>query len=84
MFKDGPFFLIVVQSETMPYFSGCISSSGRRLDNLFTSFESNYVGVIYKMIFSADNHYVFPGERLNNSQNSTFLKACSRRYGLKG
>ena len=84
MFKDGPFFLIAIQSGTMPHFPGCISSSGRSLDNLFTLFERTYVGVVFDVKISAGNHNVFAGERLKNSQNSTFLKIPSRRHGLEG
>ena len=84
MFKDGPLFIIVVQSGNMPHFRWCIFSSGQILDNLFTSFERNYVGIVFDAKISTGYYYVFAGERLKNSQNSTFLKTPSRRHGLEG
>ena len=69
MFKDGSFFLILIQSGTMLHFPGYISSSGQTLDNLFPPFERTYVGVVFDIKIPVGNHYVFPGERLKNAQN---------------
>ena len=77
-------FIIVVQSWNMPHFRWCIFSSGRGLDDLFTSFERTYAGIVFDPKISAGYYYVFAGERLKNSQNSTFLQTPSRRHGLKG
>ena len=77
MFKDGSFFLMLIQSGTMLHFPGYISSSRQSLDNLFTLFERTYVGVVFDIKTPAGNHYVFPGERIKNAQNSTFLKTPS-------
>ena len=67
MFKDGSCFRILVQSGTMLHFPGYISSSRCSLDNLFTSFEGTYLGVVFDVKISVGNHYVFPGERLRNT-----------------
>jgi len=75
--KDGSSFLILIQSGTMLHFPGYISSSRETLDNLFTPFVRTYVGVVFDIKIPAGNHYVFPGERLKNAQNSTFLETPS-------
>ena len=77
MLKDGSLFLILIQSGTMLHFPGYISSSRQSLDNLFTSFERPYVGVVFGIKILVGSHYVFPGERLKNAQNSTFLETPS-------
>ena len=72
MLKDGSFFLILIQSGTMLHFPGYISSSRQTLNNVFTSFERNYVGVVFDIKIPSGNHYVFPGERLKNAQKFDF------------
>jgi len=82
MFKDGSFFRILVQSGTMLHFPAYMSSSRWSLDNLFTPFERTCVGVVFDTKISVGNHYVFPGERLKNTQNRLFLRRASTRHGV--
>jgi len=83
MFKDGSFYLILVQSGTVLHFPGNFSSSRWTLENWFILFERTYVGVVFDTKISAGNHYVFAGEHLKNAQNSTFLQTPSGRQGLE-
>ena len=67
----------------MPHFPGYYLSSRQTLENLFVRFERTYIGVVFDTKISAGNHYVFAGERLKNSKNSTFLETPFGRHGLK-
>ena len=67
----------------MPHFPGYYLSSRQTLENLFVRFERTYIGVVFDTKISAGNHYVFAGERLKNSKNSTFLETLFGRRGLK-
>ena len=64
MFKDGAFFLILVQLGTMLHFPGYFSSSRQTLENWLTRFERAYVGVVFNTSISVGNHYVFAEELL--------------------
>ena len=83
MFKDGSFYLILVQSGTILHFPGNFSSSRWTLENWLILFERTYVGVAFDTKISADNHYVFAGEHLKYAQTSTFLQTPSGRHGLE-
>ena len=72
MFKDGSFFLTLVQSGTMPQFHGNISRSRWTSKNLFILFESTYISAVFVIKISAGSHIVLTGERLNNAENSSF------------
>ena len=67
MFKDGAFFLILIQLGTMLHFPGYFSSSRQTLENWFTRFERAYVGVVFNTRIAAGNHYVFAEELLKNA-----------------
>ena len=47
MFKDGSFFVILVQSGNMLPFPGYFSSSRQTLETWFMQFERTYVGVVF-------------------------------------
>ena len=72
MFKDGSFFLTLVQPGTMLSFPVNISRSRRTSENLFILFESTYIGAVSVIKISAGSHIVLTGERLNNAENSSF------------
>ena len=72
MFKDGSFFVTLVQSGTMLQFPGNISRSRWTSENLFILFENNYIGAGFVIKISAGSHIVLTGERLNNAKNSSF------------
>ena len=55
--------------------------SGRKFVCMI-NFERTYIGVVFDTKTSAGNHYVFAGERLKNSKNSTFLETPFGRHGL--
>ena len=67
----------------MPHFPGYFLSSRQISENLFVRFERTYIGVVFDTKIFAGNHYVFAGERLKNSKNSTFLETPFGRHGLK-
>ena len=65
--KDGSFFPILLQSETMFLFPGHFLGSRRTLENLFVRFERTLNGVVFDEKNSAGNHCAFAGERLKYS-----------------
>ena len=85
MFKDGSFFLTLVQSGTMLQFPRNISRSRWTSENLFILFESTYIGTDFVIKISAGCHIVLTGERLNHAENSSFLETpfwVTRTVGL--
>ena len=81
MFKDGSFFLILIQSGNMLHFPGYISSSRQNLDNLFTPFERNYVGVVFDIKISI---MCFQESSSKMPKIRLFLRRLLRRHGLEG
>ena len=65
--KDGSFFPILLQSETMFLSLGHFLGSRRTLENLFVRFERTLNGVVFDEKKFAGNHCAFAGERLKYS-----------------
>ena len=84
MFKDGSFFLILIQSGTMLHFPGHISSSRQSLDNLFTPFERTYVGVVFDVKIPQAIIMCFQESASKMPKIRLFLRRLLRRHGLEG
>ena len=62
MFKDGSFFLTLVQSGTLLQFPRNISGSRWTWENLF---------MLFGITISAGSHIVLAGERVHNAETSS-------------
>ena len=70
MFKDGSFFLTLVQSGTLLQFRRNITSRWT-WENLFMLFGRTYIDVRFVIRIPAGRHIVLAGERLHNAENSS-------------
>ena len=67
MFKDGSFFLTLVQSGTLLQFRRNITSRWT-WENLFMLFGRTYIDVRFVIRIPAGRHIVLAGERLHNAE----------------